>query len=75
MADGILQTIGGLLSDAAMRTALTGYDIVNDRQAMPSSQRVYLSTVLDDSKKKITEKDFTPQELETIAKIVNQKQQ
>jgi hypothetical protein len=75
MADGILQTIGGLLSDAAMRTALTGYDIVNERQAMPSSQRVYLSTVLDDSKKKITEKDFTPQELETIAKIVNQKQQ
>ena len=75
MADGILQTIGGLLSDAAIRTFLTGYDIVNDRQKLPSNQRIFLGTVLDDNKAKITEKDFTPSELQTISKIVQQKQQ
>ena len=74
MADSIWQTIGGLLSDAAMRTALTGYDMVNDRSAMPSSQRVYLDTVLDNSKAKITEKDFSPNELALISKIIQEKQ-
>jgi hypothetical protein len=74
MADGFLQRIGGLLSDAAMKTMLTGYDIVNDRQAMPSSQRVYLDTVLDKNKSKITEKDFSPNELQLISQIINEKQ-
>ena len=74
MADSFLDKIGGLLSDAAMRTMLTGYDMVNDRQAMPSSQRVYLDTVLDSNMGKITEKDFSPQELALISKMIQEKQ-
>lgn len=74
MADGLLATIGGLLSDAAVKASLMGYDIVNDRQQMPSSQRVYLNTFLDNNKSKITEKDFTKGELANIMEIIKAKQ-
>jgi hypothetical protein len=74
MADTIWQTLGGLLSDAAMKTALTGYEMVNPPASLPSSQRVYLDTVLHNSKSKITEKDFSPNELALISKIIQEKQ-
>jgi len=74
MADGFLSKIGGLLSDAAVKASLMGYDMINDRQQMPSSQRVYLNTFLDNNKSKITEKDFTPKELANIMEIIKAKQ-
>lgn len=74
MADGFWQTLGGLLSDAVVRGGLMYHDTVNDRQQMPSAQRVYLSTFLDENKNKITDKDFTPKELATIMEIIKAKQ-
>lgn len=74
MADGLLSKISGLLSDAAVKASLMGYDMINDRQQMPSSQRVYLNTFLDNNKSKITEKDFTPKELANIMEIIKAKQ-
>jgi hypothetical protein len=74
MADNLLSKIGGLLSDAAVKASLVGYDMVNDRQQMPSSQRVYLNTFLDNNKSKITEKDFTKGELANIMEIIRAKQ-
>ena len=74
MAEGFLSKIGGLLSDAAVKASLMGYDMINDRQQMPSSQRMYLNTFLDNNKSKITEKDFTPKELANIMEIIRAKQ-
>ena len=74
MADGFFNTLGGLLSDAIVKAGLIGHDFVNDRNQMPSSQRIYLDTFLDKNKNTITEKDFHPSELSALMDIIKAKQ-
>jgi hypothetical protein len=66
---GLLQGV----SDLIAKGLLTGYDTLVNRENLPSNQRVYLSTVLDRNMEPLTAKDFNPQELAAIQKLVQQK--
>lgn len=66
---GILQGISDMIAGGLLR----GYDAITDRESLPSNQRVYLSTVLDRNKEDLTNKDFTPQELAAIQRLVQMK--
>ena len=66
---GILQGISDMIAGGLLR----GYDAITDRESLPSNQRVYLSTVLDRNTEELTNKDFTPQELAAIQRLVQMK--
>jgi hypothetical protein len=69
MADTVLQSISDFIAGGLLK----GYDALNDRQNLPSNQRLYLSTVIDKNKQPITNKDFTQKELDLIQKLISQK--
>lgn len=68
MAD-LMQQFSNLITKGLLNT----YDSMVDRQNLPSNQRVYLSTVLDQSRDDINEKSFNAKELEAIKKLIEMK--
>jgi hypothetical protein len=68
--DDALKKLTNLLVEGAVKS----YGAVADRAKMPSNKRLYLETFADENKSPITERNFTEQELQTIAALIRAKQ-
>lgn len=66
---GLLQGFSDLVAGGLLR----GYDAMVNRKDLPSNQRVYLNTVLDKNTSPLTNKDFTPEELNAIQQLIQLK--
>lgn len=58
------------LGEKAVEAGLRLYNKFADRKTMPTNRRIFLESVLDKSKDPITEKAFSPEELETLSNII-----
>jgi len=68
--DDLIKKLTNLLVEGAVK----GYGAVADRSKMPSNKRLYLETFADENRNPITERNFTEQELQTIAALIRAKQ-
>lgn len=68
--DDILKQLTNLLVEGGVKT----YGAMADRSKMPSNKRLYLETFADENRSPITERNFTEQELQTIAALIRAKQ-
>jgi hypothetical protein len=68
--EDILKKLTNLLVEGGVKA----YGAVADRSKMPSNKRLYLDTFADENRGPITERNFTEQELQTIAALIRAKQ-
>lgn len=68
--EDILKKLTNLLVEGGVKA----YGAVADRSKMPSNKRLYLETFADENRGPITERNFTEQELQTIAALIRAKQ-
>lgn len=58
------------LGNRAIETGLRIYNRLANRKNMPTNRRIFLESVVDKSKDPITERSFTPEELEVMSNLI-----
>jgi hypothetical protein len=61
------------LGDLAFETAAKGYRFVRGEENLPPNERIYMESVVDQRRDPITEKSFSPEELDVIRNVITRR--